>query len=298
MSKIEGPAQKHQGAPKDPVSSGSAPQAPATAGTEDHYGTPTQSTPAQRAEALNPAAPEPLAAPAPAQGAEPQTERTGRPPKNKRTGGMTHLLEAIGVNCRRAPYYARKSRGRSLPVSFMLVASELISLFTLGLLDLWGMVYNRSGVGVIAKDFVSMKNISSADTPPRHRGISTSDQRAMLNARVEEYSRHARSAIGENGFQEVADLTRALLNDLDTLEDDIDCSFPMHRHLMESIGLASANAVGYARKSKGETNRLCRTFLRLQILTLNRVMTLDGQAQRCHALGAGILENDVPEIHF
>ncbi len=273
MSKIKGPTPPPEGRPMD------------TAG------------PGKRIEAQKPTSPN-VQAPAPSQPAAPQTKRVERASKQERTGGMTHLLEAIAVNCKRAPYYARKSRGRSLPVSFILIATEVLSLFTLGLFDLWGMIYNRSGVGVIAKDFVSMKNIAKADRPPRLRGIATSEQRAMVDVRLEDYCRLARSAIGENDFQQVADQTRALLNDLRALEDDIACSFPMHRHMIESIGLASSNAVGYARKSEGETNRLCRTFLRLQILTLNQVMPLDRQAQRCHALGVGILENDVPEIHF
>ena len=62
--------------------------------------------------------------------------------------GAIHILEAIGINVSRAWSYARQSKGKSIPVSLLLVFSELMVLPSALFFDLWGMIFNRRGLGL------------------------------------------------------------------------------------------------------------------------------------------------------
>ena len=62
--------------------------------------------------------------------------------------GAIHILEAIGINVSRAWTYARQSKGKSIPVSLLLVFSELMVLPSALFFDLWGMIFNRRGYGL------------------------------------------------------------------------------------------------------------------------------------------------------
>ena len=68
--------------------------------------------------------------------------------------GAIHILEAIGINVSRAWSYARQSKGKSIPVSLLLVFSELMVLPSALFFDLWGMIFNRRGYGITRDDFV------------------------------------------------------------------------------------------------------------------------------------------------
>ena len=63
--------------------------------------------------------------------------------------------QAIAINLSRAVGYAGRSQGRSIPVSILLVTSELLVLPSLLLFDLWAMVFNRRGYGIVRDDFIS-----------------------------------------------------------------------------------------------------------------------------------------------
>lgn len=73
----------------------------------------------------------------------------------------THLIEAIVLNVRRMPRYARMSQGRSLPVSLLLAASEALSLPTSFLMDQLAKYWQRRGVPVFQYEFVPMSEVTS-----------------------------------------------------------------------------------------------------------------------------------------
>jgi hypothetical protein len=68
--------------------------------------------------------------------------------------------------------------------------------------------------------------------------------------------------------------------------------------VLESIGMAACNAIMYAEQSDGRTVLLSKAFLVFQILGLRVSVGIDKKSQACHALGAGIVENDIPGIPF
>ena len=78
--------------------------------------------------------------------------------------GAIHILEAIGINVSRAWSYARQSKGKSIPVSLLLVFSELMVLPSALFFDLWGMIFNRRGYGIVRDDFVPMSLIRPQDS--------------------------------------------------------------------------------------------------------------------------------------
>ena len=219
-------------------------------------------------------------------------------PHPQTQGGVYHLLEAIGLNCRRMFSYALRTRGRSLPLSITLITTELLSLWTLSIFDLWGWFFNRNGVGVIAQDFVSMSLAAPAAGPPSFRGIATNSQASLLQNVIVEYQQTARALAKSYNFQSLANLTRATLHDVAAVEGSTHCGYPMHRHLLESIGLAATNAAAYNRQTDGDTNNICYWFILVQLLSLPGTMLLDRMAHYSHAQNVGILENDVPPIHF
>jgi hypothetical protein len=219
-------------------------------------------------------------------------------PESETQGGVHHLLEAIGLNCQRLMGYAIRTRGRSLPLSLALITTELLSLWTLSVFDLWGWFFNRNGVGVIANDFVSMSLASPPHGPPSYRGIATNSQASLLQNVVIEYQQSARALAKSYNFQSLANLTRTALRDVAEVEASTQCGYPMHRHLLESIGLAATNAVSYNQETDGQTNSICHRFILVQLLSLPGTMLLDRMAHFSHAQNVGILENDVPSIHF
>ena len=213
-------------------------------------------------------------------------------------GGVHHLLEAIGINTQRLLGYAIRTRGRSLPLSLALITSELLSLWTLSLFDLWGWFYNRHGVGVIADDFISMSHAAPPHGPPPFMGIATNAQAGQVQRVVADYLKTARALVKSYNFKSLANLTRTALRDIEGVQQKTGCGYPMNRHLLESIGLAATNASTYSQQTDGQTNRLCHLFILVQLLSLPGTMLLDRMAHHSHAQNVGILENDVPAIHF
>ena len=82
------------------------------------------------------------------------------------------------------------------------------------------------------------------------------------------------------------------------LEEECQSLFPMTRHILESIGHAAYNSIAYSEQSGGRTVLLSKVFVLSQICFVAASVGIDKKAQACHALGAGIIENDVPYIAF
>lgn len=72
----------------------------------------------------------------------------------------------------------------------------------------------------------------------------------------------------------------------------------MTRHMLESIGISACHSIDYAEESGGRTLLLSKTLVLSQVWGLALSLGIDAKAQACHALGAGIIENDLPHIPF
>ena len=88
------------------------------------------------------------------------------------------------------------------------------------------------------------------------------------------------------------------LEEVLAVEEQTQSLYPMHRHLLESLGLAAVNAIVYLEQSQGRTALLSKCFLATQVYAISTSAYFDRAAQKCHQLDVGILENDLPEIPF
>lgn len=212
--------------------------------------------------------------------------------------GTIHVLEAIAINVSRAWTYAKRSKGRSIPVSFLLVLSELLVLPSMVLFDVWGWFFNRQGHAIILDDFIPMSRIRASESRPTRAGIASEAAMAEYREELINYRHRARAAIRCYALDEVASLTHHMLGRTIQFEEHHDATMIMHRHILESIGLSAMNHRPQDKESNGATRVLSKTFILFQLQALSFCGLLDGYVQATHATGVGIVENDVPYIPF
>ena len=213
-------------------------------------------------------------------------------------GMFKHLLEAIVINIQRGFQYAKITKGRSLLLSLIMVTSEIMVLIPAYLFDLWGKKYNRLGIRVIAADFVPMSRAHSFGTPMKFKGQTPKGDLKDLQYQMQVYAHTTSRLAGEENFRMVAAHTHHMLTQIESMERYHCALLPMSRHILESIGFAAINALKYEDQSQKRTNRLCRLMIQFQISGIGLALPIDRLAQKCHVLGAGIIENDVPYIPF
>lgn len=68
-----------------------------------------------------------------------------------------HIVDAIVLNIKRTFPYAKVSNGLSLPVSLTLIFSELLTVPTALIFDLWARRYQRFGFTLLEEEFVDME---------------------------------------------------------------------------------------------------------------------------------------------
>jgi hypothetical protein len=212
--------------------------------------------------------------------------------------GCRHVWSAMVLNTRRGFRYAIKSKGGSLWVSIPLVLSEWSALLAFSFFDLWGMKYNRRGIDIIIGDFVPMAKVNSADTPLRHSGVASAQEHKTLKTRLRTYIAELKVLNRAGNLAEIVEITHRFLQEILALENKTESLFPMHRHVVESIGVAALNSMTYYVQSNGATKSLSKWFIAFQIVALYPCSAHDRNAQKSHRLGIGIIENDVPYIPF
>ncbi|MBH24590.1 MAG: hypothetical protein CMH57_09090 [Myxococcales bacterium] len=209
-----------------------------------------------------------------------------------------HMREAIALNRARAPLYAERTHGASRWLSRMLVASEIACLPLARYFDHAARPFNAAGVGVVADDFVSMSLAGDPTRPPRYTGRAERRQVKALRRDVATYTRDARRLLRQGDFRGVARLTATAIEGVEAHEARCGAHFAMTIHLMESVGRAAANAPRHMDASGGASEGLSRRLVGVQLWCVSSGVPLDRRAQRSHALGVGILVNDVPPIPF
>jgi hypothetical protein len=209
-----------------------------------------------------------------------------------------HLAEAIALNLSRRPLYGRRSGGRSRRLSDLLVLIERASIPVALFFDWRARPFNRRGIPVLEDDFVPMTNVRPFDAPPALRGRSSDADLARLRRLFAGAAADVRAAARGGRFEAAVAVARAILGEIDALERKAGAHLAMSRHIVESIGLAALNAPRWAAMSGGATAPLSAGLIALQCLGVGLAPTIDAMAQSFHALGLGIVVNDVPEIPF
>ncbi|WP_369600462.1 hypothetical protein AAIA72_11490 [Hahella sp. SMD15-11] len=207
-----------------------------------------------------------------------------------------HLRDAIRINRARAAWYARVAGWQARLLSWWLIASEYLCLPLARYFDRRALPFNRRGIGVVQRDFVPMDVPDQTTPPPAVRPLTGAVRRSALR-RLTTYRKRARHALTQARFDAVADLTRQMLRDIGQIEADAGTSLAMTRHLLESIGLCSHNAVMYIAQDDSVQN-LCHRLVAIQLALVGNGPWMDSLGSRCQSRGAGILLNDVPAIPF
>jgi hypothetical protein len=210
-------------------------------------------------------------------------------------GMELHLREAIALNRARKERYARLTDGGSDGLFRRLIASEWVLLPVARLVDAQAAPFVAQGIPVVTSDFVPMESVAPFGTPvPPARAMSRADEAA---ARAILWRLVRRS---NDGLEATAQACAQALEELRLLEGEAGLSFPMSRHLVESLGLAALHGLQHNQDSGGETAGLVRRLVGLQrlgLVTLDPV-GIDRQANRFHQQGLGIIANEVPAIPF
>jgi hypothetical protein len=213
-------------------------------------------------------------------------------------GFRDHLQAALQLNRSRRDVYDRLSGGRTRSLSNALINLELLSLPPAMLMDAWAKRFQERGIPIIQGDFVSMEEVRSPFAPPRWRGVASDAEAEQVQAWLDAYRKELGKALDDNDFEGLAQATHSLLGRLEQAEHEHQTHWAMTKHLIESLGLATMNAIDYSDASGGETRRLSRAFIRLQSMGLLGSVALDRKAQDLHRQGFGILVNDIPDIPF
>ena len=210
----------------------------------------------------------------------------------------THLVDAVGLNSRRALTYAKMSKGRSLGLSTLMIASEAIAIPLAAWLDRKARPFNAAGIPIMTGDFHSMEHVRPADAPPRYRGTASKACLRAVRSELRALRSQAKAASKAGDYQGVAGLARDAIRFVERTEQEAGAHFAMTRHVLESLGLCALNGAAYQRASGGETRALTSTVLSAHLFVLRATVLIDRLAQRRHAQGIGAIVNDVPPIPF
>lgn len=210
-----------------------------------------------------------------------------------------HLCEAIVTNCGRAGDYAARSHGRSGWLSAVLVAMEILTILPAKFFDWKARSFQERGVGVVANDFVPLHgHIKDSTCPPKYQNKASKAAVLEVKRTLRTYGAALKQAVRNRDFAEAAEVSYLALKQIHQLEEDSQSHFAMTAHLVESIGLATLNAMKFEQMGEADAAGLSRNLIRFEAASLPYATWFDRQAQACHAKGVGILVNDVPAIPF
>ncbi len=207
-----------------------------------------------------------------------------------------HLIDAITINQTRKPIYAALTQGHSYRLSNFLIWSEYLSLPVAWCFDFWAKKFNRQGIGIVCKDFVSMANIQPAETAPKYKNRASTETLKELKSSLIKYKKESFTFLRSHDLQAVCEISKQLLNFLNKKEQQAEAHFAMTQHFVESIAFAAQNGLDYAKQSRGKTLRLSKRLIVVQLHIVNKGLFLDKMAHPLHALDCGIIVNDVPSI--
>jgi hypothetical protein len=219
-------------------------------------------------------------------------------PRDGHSGFTIHLIDAIGVNVRRARLYARQSQGRSWSLTIRLIAAEAVLIPTAWAFDLWGGAFYSQGLPAVTGDFVSMRALPAGDRPLGSFQNPPAHVWRDLEADVTFYGDVIRTATVATDFRLVCQACEALLDSIDRLRSAYGLPLPMTRHVVESLGYGAVHALAFAKRANGATDGLYSQFLGLQAMGIAAGVAIDRDALPVHADGIGILVNDLPHIPF
>lgn len=209
-----------------------------------------------------------------------------------------HMSDAIAINRSRRPGYIEKTHGKARILSHYMVGMERIFIPVALYFDRQAQPFIDAGVNIIKNDFIDMKYVPEASKETTYRHTAPSIAHKHLKTALLEYKKNGLAELRGYNYLSVCDKTAHMLELIESLEQDSQAHFAMSKHMLESIGFAALHAKTYTEQSHGRTEKLGKQLIALQLWLADSGISADKMAQKCHALGAGILVNDVPYIPF
>jgi hypothetical protein len=205
-----------------------------------------------------------------------------------------HLRDAIRINRERMSLYSRVSGGRSKSVSMALIFSELMTIPSSKIPDLWARYFIKRGIPIVQEEFISM---SHAKTFSERFGFDPEPIELFFRSDASGISRRIRKAYKTGGFERASEQIRIELNPL----NQIKTYHFMMKHLLESMLRISSLAPFHEKKRKElglrySTLPLSRYLFHSHFLALGFSSWLDLKAAPIQAMGIPIIANDVPPI--
>lgn len=207
-----------------------------------------------------------------------------------------HLIDAIDINKTRKPIYAAMTQGHSCHLSNLLIWNEYLILPIAWCFDIWAKKFHRQGINIVSKDFVSMANILPAEASPKYRKKASKKTLQELKSSLLEYKKEGFISLKKCDLKAIYKISRQILDLVHKKAQQEKVHFAMTQHLLESIAFATQNGLIYAEQSGGKTLRLSKKLIAVQFHVVDKSLFLDKMAHPFHALGCGILVNDVPLI--
>lgn len=212
-----------------------------------------------------------------------------------------HMSDAMMLNWHRAAYYRHKTKGASRKLTYALVTAERLLRPVACLFDVASRPRRQRGSLILTNnhDWYSMADINSREAPPKYGKRASWSELLAVRRELKVLSACCCGGLGSAQFRELADECARALRAVEALEERQQVHWAMVKHILESLGIISLHAIGYVEQDPSSKS-LCRSvcFLCLYMLRTGSLLLLDCWAQQCHAMGAGILVNDVPEIPF
>jgi hypothetical protein len=214
-------------------------------------------------------------------------------------GGLyEHLREAILSHEQRKPYYSAMTQGKSDPILRKIGLLQRLNLPVSWYIDLRARKFQKAGIPIITGDLVSMSGILPRETPPRHRKIMSTAAAEEVRVLLRDFQKKAFHLIPKKAFHELAGAAYNLVQQVRQIETRDDVHLAMTLHLLESVGIAALHSVAYLKQSQGATAGISQLYLSIQIFPLQECVKTDQKAQALHAIGVGVIVNDVPPIPF
>lgn len=204
-----------------------------------------------------------------------------------------HLKEAIVINSKRLPLYAKLSGGASIPISKKLIRSEKMALLVSWILDLWAKPYQKVGIPVGDAEYMSMHTLAPfQDTYPFQ--IGPLDSFSPVDAKT--LKRTLKNAFQKEGFQS---LSLAASVELKKLEQQKGYH-AMTCHILESLIRASNLAPLHEAKARAlgfkSPLALSRAIVNGHFPSFQFASQIDQELAPIQARGIPMLWQDVPHI--
>ena len=205
-----------------------------------------------------------------------------------------HLLEAIEINKKRKPLYAKISNKRSLKISRTLIFFEMLSLITSYILDNIAKYWQKRNVPVLVHEFIPMEETPEFQEKFTDLNDIYSELPVLNTQEIEACAKAFYKARDYKGLFAYTD---------EIIESEMK-SYPKHfcmiRHILESIRRGAYLIELHIKRAQDLGVRspegFCRYVLVNQINIIHSSRLIDAWAFALQKEGIPIIYQDVPRI--